>query len=79
MTLVNGDELLRIIEAGLGGAPLELPAVDPLATPACPACGMAMVRRMARRGSYAGEEFWGCSTYPTCRGTAPILEQAAAR
>jgi restriction system protein len=79
MTLVDGAELLRIIEAGLGGGPLELPVADPLAVPACPASGMAMVRRMARRGSHAGEEFWGCSTYPTCRGTAPILDQAAAR
>ena len=78
MTLVDGAELLRIIEAGLGGAPLELPVADPLAAPACPACGMAMVRRMARRGPNAGGEFWGCSTFPTCRGTVPILEDAAA-
>jgi restriction system protein len=76
ITLVNGEELLRIIEAGLDGAPLELPVVDPLAVPACPECGKAMVRRMARRGPHTGEEFWGCSTYPTCRATTPIADEA---
>ena len=37
--------------------------------PACPTCGKEMVRRTARRGEKAGSQFWGCSTYPTCRGT----------
>ena len=78
MTLVDGDELLRIIAAGLEGEPLQLPRPDASATPACPECGGAMVRRMARRGPHSGEEFWGCSTFPSCRGTAPIHEDAAA-
>jgi restriction system protein len=78
MTLVDGDELLRIIATGLDGAPLELPRPAASATPACPECGSAMVRRMARRGPNAGGEFWGCSTFPTCRGTVPILEDAPA-
>lgn len=46
-------------------------AVTPL-TPSCPACGSSMVRRVAKRGSNAGQAFWGCPTYPTCRGTRPI-------
>ena len=78
MTLVDGDELLRIIAAGLDGDPLELPRPDASATPACPECGSAMVRRIARRGPSAGEEFWGCSTFPTCRSTLPILEDTPA-
>ena len=77
VTLVDGDGLLRIIAAGLDGAPLEL-RPDASATLACPECGSVMVRRMARRGLHAGEEFWGCSTFPTCRGTVPIHEDAAA-
>jgi restriction system protein len=36
---------------------------------ACPTCGEAMVRRIAKRGPKAGSEFWGCSQYPKCRGT----------
>lgn len=38
----------------------------------CPQCGSAMARRTARRGSRAGEEFWGCSRFPHCRGTRPM-------
>lgn len=40
--------------------------------PACPRCGKAMVRRMARQGARAGQAFWGCSDYPGCRGTVAI-------
>ena len=38
-------------------------------TPRCPRCGSSMTRRMARRGRYAGHSFWGCSRYPSCKGT----------
>ncbi len=33
----------------------------------CPACGAEMVKRTARRGSNAGNQFWGCSSFPRCR------------
>ena len=36
--------------------------------PTCPKCGSSMVKRKARKGKYAGSEFYGCSTYPKCRG-----------
>lgn len=39
--------------------------------PHCPACGTIMVRRTARKGVNAGQEFWGCPDYPRCRGTRP--------
>ncbi len=39
--------------------------------PLCPRCESAMVLRIARRGANAGEQFWGCSTYPKCQGTRP--------
>jgi DNA-binding helix-hairpin-helix protein with protein kinase domain len=35
----------------------------------CPSCGSRMVRRTARRGSRRGRQFWGCSRYPSCKGT----------
>jgi restriction system protein len=38
--------------------------------PDCPRCGAAMELRTARQGANAGNAFWGCSTYPKCRGTA---------
>lgn len=37
--------------------------------PMCPRCGKPMVPRMARKGSQAGQAFWGCSAYPDCMGT----------
>ncbi len=37
--------------------------------PACPRCGVDMVRRTARRGPNQGNEFWGCPKFPKCRGT----------
>lgn len=41
-------------------------------TPACPQCGSAMVLRTARKGVRAGTQFWGCTTYPACRGTRAV-------
>ena len=40
-----------------------------LTIPVCPYCGNPMVRRTAKFGKNAGEEFWGCGQYPHCRGT----------
>lgn len=28
----------------------------------------AMVKRVAKTGAHAGREFWGCVSYPKCRG-----------
>lgn len=39
---------------------------------ACPTCGSEMVRRTAKKGANAGEQFWGCSRYPSCRGVRPL-------
>lgn len=40
--------------------------------PSCPRCGAGMVCRTARRGRNAGNQFWGCSQYPRCKGTRNI-------
>jgi restriction system protein len=52
-------------------SPASRPAASLSATsaPACPLCAKAMVKRMARRGANAGGEFWGCTGYPSCKGT----------
>ncbi|MCZ2104915.1 MAG: restriction endonuclease [Burkholderiales bacterium] len=49
-------------------------AAAPQATsrPECPRCGAPMELRTARRGAHAGTAFWGCSTYPKCRGTRAV-------
>ena len=37
-------------------------------TPTCPKCGSSMVKRTAKSGNNAGNVFWGCSNFPSCRG-----------
>lgn len=78
--LVDGPVLLGLIKQAKN-ARGNLPAVAPQlavlkpqirqpdATPACPSCGAAMKLRMAKRGSNVGKSFWGCATYPACKGT----------
>ena len=38
--------------------------------PACPICGSRMALRTAKAGKNAGSQFWGCTAYPACKGTA---------
>lgn len=33
----------------------------------CPKCSLPMVKRIAKKGSNAGSEFWGCTAFPKCR------------
>ncbi len=40
--------------------------------PACPKCDHLMVKRTAKRGTQAGNQFWGCTAFPKCKGTLPI-------
>ncbi len=40
--------------------------------PSCPLCAQIMVRRTAKRGNNAGSQFWGCPSYPACKGTRAI-------
>ena len=35
--------------------------------PKCPLCGAPMKLRHGARG-----DFWGCTAYPSCRGTRPV-------
>jgi restriction system protein len=40
--------------------------------PRCPRCDKEMVLRTARHGQRAGSNFWGCQSYPGCKGTLPV-------
>ncbi|MDH5600672.1 MAG: restriction endonuclease [Gammaproteobacteria bacterium] len=40
--------------------------------PLCPLCGSEMKKRTAKKGRNAGNKFWGCSQYPSCRGVESI-------
>lgn len=43
-----------------------------LKPPACPQCGTLMALRTAKSGKNPGSQFWGCTSYPDCKGTAQI-------
>lgn len=72
--LVDGEELVRLVRQVQTDSASDVPipgavqSVSSSAPPACPQCGSAMVRRVARKGSNAGGEFWGCSNFPACKG-----------
>lgn len=71
--LIDGRRVEAWIKRRHGAVPAPTPITPaPAAVPSCPSCGAAMVKREARRGSNAGKAFWGCTTYPACRGTQAI-------
>jgi len=53
-------------------APEMAPHPAPMQAASCPLCAKPMVRRTAKRGAYSGNDFWGCASYPECRGTRPM-------
>lgn len=42
-------------------------------TPSCPSCGKKLIARNSKRGP-----FWGCQSYPRCRGMIPMRQANAA-
>lgn len=84
----GGDLLELVRSVREGAPPASLPGLRPSAaqataqassglaagsaTRACPRCGESMVLRSARQGVRAGTRFWGCSTFPKCRGTVEV-------
>jgi four helix bundle suffix protein len=43
--------------------------------PNCPNCGKPMALRTARKGTKAGQPFWGCTGFPDCKGTRMVEPQ----
>lgn len=43
-------------------------------SPTCPDCGKPMQKRKAKAGKNAGQEFWGCTGYPACKGSRPFSQ-----
>jgi restriction system protein len=77
LTLLDGEALEKLIRQTQSEASAYSMAVPPPvnssnAAPGCPVCGKLMISRTAQRGANAGRRFWGCSAYPSCRGTAAV-------
>lgn len=74
--LVDGPLLFGLIKqataARAGNAKTPTPVKSATSAPSCPVCATPMVQRRAKRGSTTGNAFWGCSGYPSCRGTRQI-------
>jgi restriction system protein len=83
--VLDGTALAALIEEGraskvagrTGAAASPAPAsarsdASAEASPDCPDCGAPMTQRVAKRGANEGRAFWGCSTYPRCRGTRAL-------
>ena len=80
--LIDGPKLgtlIREVQASktrTGGSTTDKPAslkaeivMEDAGPPACPVCFQPMTMRTAQRGANAGNRFWGCTSYPKCRGT----------
>ncbi|GFO60233.1 membrane protein [Geomonas silvestris] len=70
--LIDGDRLKTMMEEAREKVSAQVPPSPQ--TPSCPKCGSQMKKRVARQGAQAGNEFWGCSTYPKCHGTLPLQQ-----
>jgi len=71
LTLVDGIELGHLV-AKMSSGPSPNAVVPSGHDHLCSNCGRPMVVRVARKGSLAGQSFWGCTGYPSCRHTEPI-------
>jgi four helix bundle suffix protein len=45
--------------------------------PTCPDCNKPMHKRKAKTGKTAGQEFWGCTGYPGCKGVRNLGEMSS--
>jgi len=70
--LIDGSELLDLVssvQVQPGVSQSSTIKQSKSTNPECPLCGSSMIKRTAKKGANAGNQFWGCSKFPTCRGT----------
>ena len=81
--LIDGPKLFALIKQAqqttattarrqTASTPPQTAPMQAAIEPRCPKCGERMSKRVARSGSNAGNEFWGCSTFPVCRGVRQL-------
>jgi restriction system protein len=69
--LVGGSDLHKMIR---GVKPKTVLPDNVSTSPVCQKCGSTMVIRTAKKGGNAGQQFWGCSKFPVCRATHPLIK-----
>ncbi len=77
--LLDGTQLIQLLEVGKQAPASTRPAPALIKqdeqsrlVPTCPKCHAEMKLRQARKGPQAGNQFWGCTRFPDCRGTLPF-------
>jgi len=71
--LIDGSELLDLVSSVQAQPHISQASTIKQSSsenPKCPLCGSDMVKRIAKKGANAGSEFFGCSKFPKCRGSA---------
>ena len=75
--LITGMALLDMVRdvqtTPANPAPQARASDVPETAPTCPKCGKEMQRRANRR---TNDQFWGCASYPSSRGTRQLAESA---
>lgn len=70
--LIDGARLVALVRKAQSSIkPKNILAAD-ADEPVCPKCGRKMIRRTAKVGANAGQDFWGCSGFPDCREIVDI-------
>jgi restriction system protein len=75
LLLVDEDEFVNLIN---GLDDITRKRIDHVATegdystPTCFNCNVKMVKRVTKKGTNVGHEFWGCINYPKCKKTMNV-------
>jgi restriction system protein len=72
LQLIGGERLIKMIREVQRNPEIHVPRKQ--AAKLCPACGSEMIVKVARKGKYAGQKFWGCSRFPECRTIVNYVE-----
>lgn len=78
--LIDGPALERLVASVRSATvssprPVPVPsssAEQPARVPVCGKCGASLVVRTAKKGQHAGQQFWACPNFPSCRYTQPM-------
>jgi restriction system protein len=75
--LVEGGQLadlVGIVRKSATPFSTSPPPIEDSTAKLCPKCGAEMAIKTARQGKYAGQKFWSCTKFPTCRGLLPVKD-----
>lgn len=51
---------------------IRINKIETGSAPQCPTCSYPTVNRLAKKGKFQGQHFWGCMRFPKCNGKIHI-------